>query len=346
MRVLITGATGLVGNNCLRHLHAQTSDPKNAKTKHELHVLVRAGYDERPFADLQPAPQCHLGDLSKPAALDAVLAPLLPTMDAVIHSAGDTHIGKQPRPMQWTINVDATEKLAMLSRQHDCRFIFVSSVDALPAGSPEQFVDETSVEGHSGAAKYPCGYVETKRAAEVAVLSEIEKGLDGFIVNPGFMLGPWDWKPSSGRMLLEVAKKFTPFGPWGGYSVCDIGEVAAAICRLTTDGSQVASHRRYILAGNNIRYIDAWRVFAEVSGGSKPICPAGPLMKVAAGRWGDWMSKLTGKEGDVNSAGIAMSNLFHYYDSSRAERELGYRIPPVKKSAQAAWDWFREHGYA
>ena len=355
MRVLITGATGLVGNNCLRHLHASPSPEMEAAedrsgvqgaAANELHVLVRAGHDERPFADLEPAPQRHVGDLGKPDQLEALLAPLLPSVDAVIHSAGDTHIGKQPRPIQQTINVEATSKLAHLSRQHDCRFVFVSSVDALPAGAPDRFVDESSVEEQEASPKYPCGYVETKRAAEAAVLHEINAGLDGFIVNPGFMLGPWDWKPSSGRMLLEVATKFTPFGPWGGYSVCDIREVAAAICRIAVEGSKTAGHRRYILAGNNIRYIDAWRVFAEVSGGSKPICPAGPLMRVAAGWWGDWMAKITGKEGDVNSAGIGMSDLFHYYDSSRAENDLGYRIRPVEESSKAAWDWFREHGYA
>ena len=309
-----------------------------ATGEHELHVLVRAGHDERPFVGLDPAPPRHVGDLSKPHEL----ASTIPSVDVIIHAAADTHIGKQPRPIQRTVNVDATTEIARLAREQESRLVFVSSVDALPAGAPDQFVDEET----TGGAKYPCGYVETKRDAEAAVLQEIENGLDGYIVNPGFMLGPWDWKPSSGRMLLEVAKKFTPFGPWGGFSVCDIRDVAAAICKLAIEGSSIAKHRRYILAGNNMRYIDAWRVFAEVSGGSKPICPAGPLMKIAAGKWGDMLASITGKEGDVNSAGIGMSDLYHYYDSARAEQELGYRIRPVAESSQAAWDWFREYGYA
>ena len=40
---------------------------------------------------------------------------------------------------------------------------------------------------------------------------KMESGLLAVILNPGFMLGPWDWKPSSGRMLLQVATRFTPF---------------------------------------------------------------------------------------------------------------------------------------
>lgn len=325
-RILLTGATGLVGNNCLREL-ATNSDQR------EFHVLVRTGFDTRPFEGIPV--QHRLADLSKTNEI----ANAIPSVDVIIHSAADTHIGKRPRPIQRKVNVDATAEIARVAREQNARFVFVSSVDALPAGSPEAWVNEETV----GGAKFPCGYVETKRDAEAAVLSEIESGLDGYIVNPGFMLGPWDWKPSSGRMLLEVATKFTPFGPKGGFSVCDIREVAAAICKIVTNG---ASERRYILAGNNVRYIDAWRVFAEVSGGSKPICPAGPLMRIIAGRWGDMMAGIRGVEGDVNSAALGMSNLFHYYDSQRAERELGYRIVPIEESAKAAWDWFREHGYA
>ncbi len=329
VRILVTGATGLVGNNCLRQL---------IENGHrELSVLVRTGYDERPFESLDANLRHCIGDLSKPQQL----ADAIPDVDVIVHAAADTHIGKRPRPIQQTINVDATSTIAEIAHQRNCRFVFVSSVDALPAGSPVAFVDEET----QGGAKYPCGYVETKRAAEAAVLEKIEAGLDGYIVNPGFMLGPWDWKPSSGRMLIEVATKFTPFGPWGGFSVCDIRDVAAAICKLAVEGQAVAANRRYILAGNNIRYIDAWRIFAEVSGGSKPLCPAGPMMKVVAGRWGDFMASVTGREGDVNSAGIAMSDLYHYYDSSRAKRELGYQVRPVQESAEAAWEWFQQHGY-
>lgn len=323
MRVLITGATGLVGNNCLRILASQ---------HHDVCVLVRTGHDERPFEGLSVT-RC-VTDLSQPESLSEVI----PEVDVIVHSAGDTHIGVAPRPMQHTINVVATEQLAKVAARMSAKFVFVSSVDALPAGAQEKPATEQT----QGPAKYACGYVKTKRLAEEKVRAEIDAGLDATIVNPGFMLGPWDWKPSSGRMLLEVATRFTPFGPKGGFSVCDVRDVAAAICKVAT--TSVPS-RQYILAGNNVRYIDAWRVFAEVSGGSKPICPAGPLMRIIAGRWGDAMASITGKEGDVNSAAIGMSDLYHYYDSSLAQAELGYAIRPVDESALAAWQWFRENGY-
>lgn len=322
MRILVTGATGLVGNNCVRALGQE----------HDVHVLVRDRCDTRPLAGLPVT--FHSGDLSRPDSLSQVI----PEVDAIIHSAGDTHIGKQPRPSQHVVNTLATKAIAEISHERNMRLVFVSSVDALPAAERNGVVDEDSI----GGPKCPIGYVLSKRAAEAELLELMEQGLDAVIVNPGFMLGPWDWKPSSGRMLLEVANRFTPFGPSGGFSICDVRDVARAICRIATGATK---HTRYILAGHNMTYVAAWTVFADVSGGRAPLAAAGPAALFLTGMWGDWVAKITGREGDVNSGAIRMSQLFHYYDSSRACGELAYDIRPLAETVSDAWAWFQQHGF-
>lgn len=322
MKVFITGVTGLVGNNCARQLVGE----------HEVHVLVRKGTDPRPLRGLDVV--CHEGDLTQPDSLKE----LVPQVDTMIHAAGDTHIGRTRRPIQHVVNTQATETLAGLAMQQKCRFVFVSSVDALPAGSPQDLVDEQTV----GEPKCDIGYVTSKRAAEADLAEKIDAGLDAVITNPGFMLGPWDWKPSSGRMLLEVATRFTPFGPTGGFSVCDVRDVAAAVCQLATNNSP---QRRYILAGHNLPYVEAWKVFAKVTGSRPPFGAVGPVALRIAGLWGDLRATITGQEGDVNSGAIRMAQLFHYYSSQRAVDELGYQVRPLEESVQDAWDWFQDHGY-
>jgi len=143
-------------------------------------------------------------------------------------------------------------------------------------------------------------------------------------------------------MLLEIATRFTPFGPKGGFSVCHVRDVTTAIAKVATGKTP---DQRYILAGNNMRYVEAWRIFAKVAGARGPICPAGPIARIITGKWGDMVARITGKEGDVNSAAVGMSNLYHYYDSSRAKRDLGYRISPTEESAADAWSWFCRFGY-
>ena len=43
---------------------------------------------------------------------------------------------------------------------------------------------------------------------------------------------------------------------------------------------------------------------------------------------------------------VKMSRLRHYYDSQRAIDELDYRIVPFEEAVRAAWNWFRQRGYA
>ena len=44
-------------------------------------------------------------------------------------------------------------------------------------------------------------------------------------------------------------------------------------------------------------------------------------------------------------AATEMGQLFHYFDSEKAKRELGYQIGSVENALQDAWDWFQANGY-
>jgi dihydroflavonol-4-reductase len=296
-------------------------------------VLARQGCDPRPLAglDLEIAP----GDVRNPQQVRRACE----GVDAVVHSAGYVQIGWTGADLARDINVGGSRHVAEAARLAGARMVHVSSVDALGVGSPKQPADEETPPG----GKIECPYVVTKREAERVVLDAVKQGLDAVIVNPGFMIGPWDWKPSSGRMLLAVAERYTPVAPKGGMTLCDPRDVAAGVIASLDHG---VTGRRYVLGGHCMTYFDAWRLFAEVSGAKGPWLRAGPVMRVAAGAATDLWTWVTGKEPEVNSAAIRMSNLFHFYSSARAESELGYRCRPPRESVAAAWQWFQQHGYA
>ena len=170
----------------------------------------------------------------------------------------------------------------------------------------------------------------------------IDDGLDAVIVNPGFMLGPNDWKPSSGKMLLEVAAKKPPFAPAGGMTVCHINDVSEGIIAALEKG---VAGRNYILGGTLMTYLEAWSLFADVVGNKPPKRRMGKVVALIAGCIGDLISKLSRYESDINSAAIKMGSLFHYYDCSRAVDELDYKITDARQAAEDAWEWFNEHGY-
>ncbi|UUO06883.1 NAD-dependent epimerase/dehydratase family protein [Blastopirellula sp. J2-11] len=323
MTVLVTGSTGLVGNNVVRRL---LGDGRKVR------VVVRSERSTLPIDDLDL--EIVNGDICDRDSLRAAVR----GVDLVIHCAGYVHIGWTGKERAEEVNVGGTQNISVVAREVGAKMVHVSSADTLGAGLRDQLADEETRQVYNP----PIPYVVTKTAGEAEVRRQVELGLDAVIVNPGYMLGPWDWKPSSGRMLIEVAKGRPPLAPRGGTTVCDVRDVAEGILLASEKGRRGAN---YILGGENMTYLELWKMFAEVADIPKPICRMGPLMVFGAGLVGDVWCKLTGTEGTVNSAAMKMSVVYHYYSSRRAEEELGYHCRPARTSIMDAWEWFQAHGY-
>jgi dihydroflavonol-4-reductase len=323
MAFLVTGATGLLGNNIVRQLLAQGE---------QVRVLTRELRTTRPLDGL--AVDRRQGDVRE----RETVAEALEGIDTVIHSAGHVHIGWSQADLHEAVNVEGTRNIAQAAQKVHARLVYVSSINALGLGARDFEADEeTARPGIT-----PCPYVTTKARAEELVLEEVEKGLDAVIVNPGFMLGPWDWRPSSGRMMLEIATRFTPLAPAGSFNVCDARDVSSGTIAAAKLGK---AGRKYILGGYNMSYFALWKKMAQTAGKRGPLFPAGPLQRILGGAAGDLWYRFTGKEPDLNSAGVKMSTQHHRFRSDRAMRELGYTIRPFEETLQDTWSWFVENGY-
>ena len=324
MRILITGATGFLGNNLVRAL---------LKDGHEVAVTLRHSSNRKAISGLKV--ESFDIDLNKPNDVSMALS----GSDVVIHSAAMIQLGWTKLQQSRKVNVEATATIAEAARRKGIRMIHVSSVDALGAATENEVGDEEKL----NPPKPPCSYVVSKRESESAVILEVANGLDGVIVNPGFMVGPYDWKPSSGEMMLTVAKKFTPFAPAGGCSVVDVRDVADGIVSAIKHGQ---TGQRYILGGQNMTYLELWQLMASVAGSRGPKRKLPNWLAVLAGKSGDVFGKLFRNEPQVNSAATQMGQMFHYYSSAKAEKHLGYKIGSVEDALKDAWDWFVLHGYA
>jgi dihydroflavonol-4-reductase len=257
---------------------------------------------------------------------------------SVVHAAGFVHIGWSQNALHQEINVVGTRNVATLAREREIRLVYVSSVNALGLGRRNQPAGEDD----AAPGIVECPYVESKRTAEEGVLALTREGLNATVVNPGFMLGPWDWKPSSGRMIVELARQFLPLAPSGGFSVCDVRDVCRAIVTAMSAG-QVGG--RYILAGRNMTYFELWQQITKLVGRRSPWFPAGPMQRWCVGAWGDLMYRISGREPDLNSAGVRLSSQFHYFRSDRARAELGYETRPLEETLRDAWQWLNDYGY-
>jgi dihydroflavonol-4-reductase len=295
-------------------------------------ALVRT--KERPKALIELNVQLAFGDVTDP---DSVLRAAV-GVDAILHSAAQIHLGWKEQELSRRVNVEGTRAIVQAAKREQARLVHVSTVNTLAIGNREGTVDEDTQ--HDG--QVPCTYVVSKRQAEQVTIDAAKEGLEACIVHPGFMLGPWDWKPSSGRMLLEVGKRWTPLAPSGGCSVCDVRDVARGVLLAMERGS---IERHYILAGENMTYLQLWTKIAKAWGKQPPMTNMRWPARVAVGWVGDLVAGIRGIESEINSAALRMSSQFHCYSSQRARDELGYSVRSADESIADARAWFQEYGY-
>lgn len=326
MKVLVTGASGLVGANVTRRL---------LDDGHEVRVGLRRSSNRLALQDLA-VEEVELS-LDRADQLQAAVA----GCDAVVHAAAAVWVGRTGREELTRANVGGTESICQAALEAGVkRFVHVSSVDALGIRSLAHPADEETAPnmGHLN-----CAYVDTKREAEQVVLRAVARGLPAVIVNPAFMLGPWDTRPTSGTLLLEVASGKALLAPTGGNCFVDVRDVATGIAAAMDRG---AVGRRYLLGGVNLTYREAWTRIAAITGGRAPIGTAPRALTRLAGRVGGWVGTLTGREPAINPVTAEMGELPHYFDSARARAELGYPDTDLDRAIRDAWAWFRAYGYA
>jgi len=333
MKVFVTGGTGLLGNNIARQL-TERGDQVIALVRSEPEPEVFAGVDV----------ELVEGDLFAKEAIERAIE----RCDAVVHSAAMLHIGWQYLNDSMRANRDGTQAIAEAARRAGKRMVHIGTVNtmAMPpqkllgsraAGSLPVADEQTPLTPETE--QVPWSYVLSKRASVEVVSKQVENGLDACVVHPGFMLGPWDWKPSSGRMMLEIGRRaFVPACPTGGCSVCDARDVAAGTIAAIDRG---VPGRHYIMAGENWTFRRLWKEMAIRMGRPVPILPIGPLIRAGAILYGNFARSLTGVETDINSAALKMASQKLWFDSSRARQELGYSNRDLSRTLDDAAQWIQ-----
>lgn len=323
MNYLITGATGFLGNNLTRIL---------LDKGHQVSCIVRQNQRPPALSGLEVQPV--YADLARPETLNDHLG----EFDVLIHTAALIQLGWTRLAESRQVNVVGTLQLAEMCHHRGKRFVYISSVDTLAhAISSSQPVTETQRQPGNPL----CSYVVSKREAEQGIQKLVAQGLDAVILHPGFMVGPYDWKPSSGQMMLSVARGLAYLAPGGGCSVVDVRDVAAGVLLAIQRGQ---AGENYILGGHNVSYLELWQEMARITEVRPPQRKLPNWVARMAGWIGDGLTRLGRPEPLVNSANTAMGQLFHYYSSDKAQRELGYRFGPWQPALADAWEWFGQVG--
>ncbi|MHB0877609.1 MAG: NAD-dependent epimerase/dehydratase family protein [Anaerolineae bacterium] len=324
---LVTGASGLLGGNLVRVLAGQGA---------RVRILVRRNSRIEHLADL-PAIEKAEGDVTVPASLERAMV----GVRYVYHCAARVTIARRMTDAVWQTNVWGTMNVLQAARTAGIRrLVYCSTVDALGLPEDGRPADEQTPWNWDRLG-VENAYARSKYEAHQAVLGAAASGLDVVIACPTYMLGAYDVRPSSGRLIITCAKSHLLPRVTGGNNFVDVLDVTEGMIAMAERG---LVGEAYILGNANLPYTEVYGMIAAAIGRRVTVVPLPFSLALLAGRAADVLARGNGRDAGLNSALVRLSYLRHYYDPAKAVRELGLPQRPVAGAIERAVAWFRQVG--
>lgn len=324
MKIFLTGGDGLLGSNLVREL---------LKRGHAVTVL------KQPGRSTQTLDQLEL-DIKEGDLLDAdLIRQLMKGCDAVIHTAASTRIWPLRDEMIKRVNVEGTKNMLKAACANNIKkFIHVGTANTFSFGTKVAPGREgTPYKG----LKYKMDYMDSKYQAHQLVLSYKDR-LDVSIVNPTFMIGPYDSAPSSGAMVIAIYQRKLPVCAPGGRNYICVKDAAIGITNALTLSKRGES---YILGHQNLSYKEMFSIIGRVVGKKPPSLVLPKWMVLLYGGWGSFMARLTGKIPTVSLAVAQISCDEHYFTAEKAVQQLKLPQTPIEEGVKECLDWLLENQY-
>ena len=321
MKVLLLGASGLLGHNVLQRL---------VSCGHKVVVVVR-----RPDAIRLEGVEYEqiVGRIDNAATVVAAAE----GCDAIVNCAGVTDMSLLHREDYQAINCDLCSTLVDAMKCHGInRLVHASTVNTIGYGTAERPATESEPPKAPFSDSY---YADSKRAGEAVLLEAALCNADWhvIIVNPGYMLGPMDVKPSSGRMLELAYGRRLMVAPGGGKAFVDVRDVAVAMVNALEHGR---NGERYIAVNSHgcFGIKELYRLQAATIGYRQRVVTLPDFLLLAAGAVGDLMRRM-GVRTELSTVNVRQLMTSEYYDNSHAVSDLDMSETPIAQSIRDFHAW-------
>ncbi len=303
-KILVTGATGLVGSHILVELsqmedltvYAAKRKSSNVSSVAKLfeHYQIASFYEKINWVDF---------DLNHPE--------LNIEVDEIIHSAAVVSFDKNEYQLMTKVNLEGTKKLLKLAKDKNVKkFGFVSSIASLGRTKNSNHYSESSPWSESTSNSY---YSITKYQSEQLVIEANSETMSTYIINPGVILGPCDWNNSSGT-IFKSAIKGLKFYTKGINGFVDVRDVARAMILVMERGKPQEKH---IVVGQNISYKDVFTRIAKQTNSSVPSIYAPKLLTDIGWRLSLLKAKLKNEKPILTKESANTSHGINYYDNKK-----------------------------
>lgn len=323
MKILVTGADGLLGSNLVRLL---------LKNHHEVNAFLHPSTKSKTLDGL--AIKKFYGDILEPESL----TPAFENVDAVVHAAASTCIWPPRSARTKQINIEGTQNIINKSLEFG-----VSKMIYIGSGSSVNTESNDDSELPFPGAKFGLDYIDSKFEALNLVIDSVNNNkLPAIAILPTFMLGAYDSLPGSGKMVLAVAKGKVKFYTNGGRNFVHVNDVATAILHAL-DSTKYGKY--YIAGGENLSYLDFFTLAAKVTGKSAPRIKISAKLVKGFGFCGTCIGKITGKLPIVTKETAKISCENQFVSSRETIEELHMPQTPVKQAIEDCYLWFKQNNY-
>jgi dihydroflavonol-4-reductase len=322
VNILVTGATGFLGQHVLAALRRRCPDA-------QVWLLLRraASWHQAPNAPSNPEVRLIEAPLTDDRAVLAATGGH--RLTGILHLAATVHHSRQHSADTFRANVDGTASMVRLARAHGARLVFVSTSGTVGCSrSPTAAPDEHAPFCTQVVDRWP--YYASKIAAEQLMGEAQKKGdLDGVILRPPVMLGPGDHRFRATSLIVRFLRGRLPFYLSGGMHFVDIRDAATSMVEALV---HPAPRAVYHLPGAAMPLKAYFAQLEQISGVRAPrrLLPYPLALAVAYGSGGKFFDPVV----------IEMGH--HFWGlSSRYASELGFAPRAPLTTLQQTVSWLR-----
>ncbi len=326
-KVIITGADGVLGSNLVREFLSRD---------YEVSVfLLNGSKDPVTLSDLK-LNYFYGNILDKETLCEAFEG-----QDYVVHAAASTIVYPARLDIINKVNIDGTQNVIdAVIKNNVKKLIHVGTANSFSYGSLDKPGNETSP--YKGDV-YGLDYIDSKKKAQELVLAAVkEKAINAVVLNPTFMIGPYDSKPSSGSMIIALKKGKIPGYTIGAKNYIAVKDAAVAIANAIDLGK---NGECYILGNHNMSFKKAFEVFANIVGSKPPKRKFPTKAVILYGSINSLLAKTLKFTPSVTRELAKISCEEQYYCSCKAKEELKMPTTPIEVAVKECYDWFLENGY-
>jgi len=225
---IVTGGSGFVGNNLIRELEKQGKEVVAfARSKEKCSQALKGTKAKIIYGTVM-----NIDDLE-----GLFIGYDKDVRFIFIHTASVVYLGNNRKRLKhmYKTNIYGNRNVVDACLKHNARFVYVSSVHAIPEGKKGSQIVEVD---HFNPKEVVGHYAKSKSQASQLVLDAVKNdGLDAVIIHPSGIIGPCDFSDTHlTQMVDDYRAGRIPAAVRGGYDFVDVRDVVNGTIAAAQNG--------------------------------------------------------------------------------------------------------------